>query len=248
MNILVCISNVPDTTSKINFKDNNTAFDTAGVQFVINPNDEFGLTRAMWFKEKQGASVAVVTVGDASVEPTLRKALAIGADEAYRIDAPATDGFFVAQELAALVKEIGFDLVIAGRESIDYNGGMVPGFLASTLDYQYVTNCISLEIDGNNATAIREIDGGKETLGTHLPLVIGGQKGLVEESDLRIPNMRGIMMARQKPLHTKAATTAESHTKEISFSKPEAKGAVTMIDPANIDQLISLLHNEAKVL
>ena len=128
MNILVCISNVPDTTSKINFKDNNTAFDTAGVQFVINPNDEFGLTRAMWFKEKQGASVAVVTVGDASVEPTLRKALAIGADEAYRIDAPATDGFFVAQELAALVKEIGFDLVIAGRESIDYNGGMVPGF------------------------------------------------------------------------------------------------------------------------
>jgi electron transfer flavoprotein beta subunit len=248
MKILVCISNVPDTTSKINFKDNNTAFDTAGVQFVINPNDEFGLTRAMWFKEKQGASVAVVTVGDASVEPTLRKALAIGADEAYRIDAPATDGFFVAQELAALVKEIGFDLVIAGRESIDYNGGMVPGFLASTLDYQYVTNCISLEIDGNNATAIREIDGGKETLGTHLPLVIGGQKGLVEESDLRIPNMRGIMMARQKPLHTKAATTAESHTKEISFSKPEAKGAVTMIDPANIDQLISLLHNEAKVL
>ncbi len=248
MKILVCISNVPDTTSKINFKDNNTAFDTAGVQFVINPNDEFGLTRAMWFKEKQGASVAVVTVGDASVEPTLRKALAIGADEAYRIDAPATDGFFVAQELAALVKEIGFDLVIAGRESIDYNGGMVPGFLASTLDYQYVTNCISLEIDGNNATAIREIDGGKETLGTQLPLVIGGQKGLVEESDLRIPNMRGIMMARQKPLHTKAATTAESHTKEISFSKPEAKGAVTMIDPANIDQLISLLHNEAKVL
>ncbi|MDB4605242.1 electron transfer flavoprotein subunit beta/FixA family protein [Flavobacteriaceae bacterium] len=248
MKILVCISNVPDTTSKINFKDNNTAFDTAGVQFVINPNDEFGLTRAMWFKEKQGASVAVVTVGDASAEPTLRKALAIGADEAYRIDAKATDGFFVAQELAALVKEIGFDLVIAGRESIDYNGGMVPGFLASTLDFQYVTNCISLEIEGNNATATREIDGGKETLDTQLPLVIGGQKGLVEESDLRIPNMRGIMMARQKPLHVRPATTSESQTKEISFSKPEAKGAVTMIDPANIDQLISLLHNEAKVL
>ncbi len=248
MKILVCISNVPDTTSKINFKDNNTAFDTAGVQFVINPNDEFGLTRAMWFKEKQGASVAVVIVGDGSVEPTLRKALAIGADEAYRIDAQATDGFFVAQELAALVKEIGFDLVIAGRESIDYNGGMVPGFLASTLDFQYVTNCIFLEIEGNNATAIREIDGGKETLSTQLPLVIGGQKGLVEESDLRIPNMRGIMMARQKPLHKKAATSKAAQTKEISFSKPEAKGAVTMIDPANIDQLISLLHNEAKVL
>ena len=248
MKILVCISNVPDTTSKINFKDNNTAFDTAGVQFVINPNDEFGLTRAMWFKEKQGASVAVVTVGDASVEPTLRKALAIGADEAYRIDATPTDGFFVANELAAMVKEIGFDLVIAGRESIDYNGGMVPGFLANALDYEYVTNCISLEVEGDQATAVREIDGGKETLTTSLPLVIGGQKGLVEESDLKIPNMRGIMMARQKPLHTRAASGTEALTSEVSFSKPEAKGAVTMIDAANLEELISLLHNEAKVL
>src|SRR6056300_862171 len=234
MKILVCISNVPDTTSKINFKDNNTAFDTAGVQFVINPNDEFGLTRAMWFKEKQGASVAVVTVGDASVEPTLRKALAIGADEAYRIDAPATDGFFVAQELAVLVKEIGFGRVIAGRESIDYNGGMVPGFLASNLDFQYVTNCISLEIEGNNATAIREIDGGKETLSTQLPLVIGGQKGLVEESDLRIPNMRGIMMARKKPLTVVDPVSTDNKTNSVKFEKPAPKGSVKLISSENL--------------
>ncbi|MFT5022015.1 MAG: electron transfer flavoprotein beta subunit [Flavobacteriaceae bacterium] len=248
MKILVCISNVPDTTSKINFTENNTKFDPTGVQFVINPNDEFGLTRAMWFKEKQGASVSVVTVGDASVEPTLRKALAIGADEGYRIDALPTDGFFVAQELAALVKEVGFDLIIAGRESIDYNGGMVPGMLAHLLDFNYVTNCIDLKIEGPDITAIREIDGGKETLSTQLPLVIGGQKGLVEESDLRIPNMRGIMTARQKQLHIKAATTSENLTNDQQFSKPEAKGTVTMVDASDLDTLISLLHNEAKVL
>jgi len=248
MKILVCISNVPDTTSKINFTENNTKFDPAGVQFVINPNDEFGLTRAMWFKEKQGASVSVVTVGNASVEPILRKALAIGADEGYRIDALPTDGFFVAQELAALVKEVGFDLIIAGRESIDYNGGMVPGMLAHLLDFNYVTNCIDLKIEGQDITAIREIDGGKETLSTQLPLVIGGQKGLVEESDLRIPNMRGIMMARQKQLHIKAATTTENLTNDKQFSKPELKGTITMVDASDLDTLISLLHNEAKVL
>ena len=248
MKILVCISNVPDTTSKINFKDNNTAFDTAGVQFVINPNDEFGLTRAMWFKEKQGASVAVVTVGDASVEPTLRKALAIGADEAYRIDAPATDGFFVAQELAALVKEIGFDLVIAGRESIDYNGGMVPGIIAGLTKTNFVTNCTNLEIENNSATIEREIDGGKETLICDLPLIIGGQKGLVEESDLRIPNMRGIMQARQKPLVVIDCADSDSKTKTIKFQKPATREEVKLVSPDNLDQLIDMLHNEAKVL
>lgn len=248
MKILVCISHVPDTTSKINFTNNNTEFDTSGVQFVINPNDEFGLTRAMWFKEKQGATVHVANVGDASSEPTLRKALAIGADEAIRVDAPATDGFFVAKQLAAVVKEGGYDLIIAGRESIDYNGGMVAGILASLTGANFVNTCISLEIEGEKATAIREIDGGKETLTTSLPLVIGGQKGLVEESDLRIPNMRGIMMARKKPLKVVPASEGASHANTDSFSKPEPKGAVTMVDAGNIDQLIDLLHNEAKVI
>ena len=189
MKILVCISHVPDTTSKINFSEDNTKFDTNGVQFVINPNDEFGLTRAMWFKEKQGASVDVVNVGGAETEPTLRKALAIGADSAIRINTLPSDGYQVAKELAEVVKEGQYDLVIAGRESIDYNGGMVPGMLAGLTGAHFVNNCIGLEIEGSNAKATREIDGGKETVSTQLPLIIGGQKGLVEESDLKIPNM-----------------------------------------------------------
>ncbi|MGJ8683589.1 MAG: electron transfer flavoprotein subunit beta/FixA family protein [Nonlabens sp.] len=248
MKILVCISHVPDTTSKINFTDNNTQFDTNGVQFVINPNDEFGLTRAMWFKEKQSATVEVVTVGGAEVEPTLRKALAIGADSAIRVDAPALDGYAVAQELAAVVKNGGYDLVIAGRESIDYNGGMVPGMVAAMTGSSFVNTCISLEIEGSNATAVREIDGGKETVTATLPLIIGGQKGLVEESDLRIPNMRGIMMARKKPLTVAPSAATATETKTVSFEKPAPKGDVKLVAADNLDQLIDLLHNEAKAI
>ncbi|MFI0428497.1 electron transfer flavoprotein subunit beta/FixA family protein [Mariniflexile sp. HMF6888] len=248
MKILVCISHVPDTTSKINFTEGDTKFDTNGVQFVINPNDEFGLTRAMWFKEKQGAHVTVVNVGGAETEPTLRKALAIGADGAIRVNTAATDGFSVAKQLAHVVKDGGYDLVIAGRESIDYNGGMVPGMIAGLIDANFVNNCISLEVDGNTAKAIREIDGGKETLSTSLPLVIGGQKGLVEESDLRIPNMRGIMMARQKPLTVLEPVDANNKTASVKFEKPAPKGAVKLVSPDNLDELINLLHNEAKVI
>ncbi len=246
MKILVCISHVPDTTSKINFTDGDTKFDTNGVQFVINPNDEFGLTRAMWLKEKQGASVDVVTVGGAEVEPTMRKALAIGADSAIRVNANPTDGMFVAKQLAEVAKNGGYDLIIAGRESIDYNGGMVPGMLAALIDANFVNTCIGLEIEGNNATAIREIDGGKETVSTSLPLVIGGQKGLVEESDLRIPNMRGIMMARKKPLTVVEASEASNQTAAVKFEKPAPKGAVKLASSA--EELVSLLHNEAKAI
>ncbi|WP_282115845.1 electron transfer flavoprotein subunit beta/FixA family protein [Cellulophaga baltica] len=246
MKILVCISNVPDTTSKINFTENDTKFDTAGVQFVINPNDEFGLTRAMWFKEKQSATVHIATVGEASVEPTMRKALAIGADEAIRVNAVPTDGFFVAQQLANIAKEGAYDLIIAGRESIDYNGGMVPGIMASLLDINFVNTCISLDVDGTSATALREIDGGKEKIATSLPLIIGGQKGLVEESDLRIPNMRGIMMARQKKLTVVEPIDALNATQDTKFTKPAAKGAVKLA--SSVDELVTLLHNEAKVI
>lgn len=248
MKILVCISHVPDTTSKINFTDGDTKFDTNGVQFVINPNDEFGLTRAMWFKEKQGATVDVVNVGGPETEPTLRKALAIGADGAIRVNTPATDGFAVAKQLAKVVKDGAYDLVIAGRESIDYNGGMVPGMLAELTNANFVTNCIGLEVEGTNAKAIREIDGGKETVSTTLPLVIGGQKGLVEESDLRIPNMRGIMMARQKPLNVLEPVEATKETNTVKFEKPAPRGAVKLVAPDNLDELIRLLHNEAKVI
>ena len=248
MNILVCISHVPDTTSKINFTNGDTEFDTNGVQFVINPNDEFGLTRAMYFKEKQGATVTVVNVGGAETEPTLRKALAIGADKAIRVNAEAKDGFFVAKQLAEVVKNGNFDLVIAGKESLDYNGGMVPGILAGLSNYNFVNSCVSLEVEGTAAKATREIDGGSETIETTLPLVVGGQKGLVEESELRIPNMRGIMMARKKPLEVVEAVAAATTTNAVKFEKPAPKSAVKLIDPENIDDLIDLLHNEAKVI
>ena len=248
MKILVCISHVPDTTSKINFTEGDTKFDTDGVQFVINPNDEFGLTRAMWFKEKQGATLTVVNVGGPETEPTLRKALAIGADDAIRIDAVPVDGFFVAKQLAKVVSDGAYDLIIAGRESIDYNGGMVPGMLAALTGANFVNTCIGLDIEGDTATAVREIDGGKETVTTTLPLVIGAQKGLVEESDLRIPNMRGIMMARKKKLTVVAPLDHVEHTKAVKFEKPAPKAAVKLVAPDHLDELIALLHNEAKVI
>ena len=248
MKILVCISHVPDTTSKINFTENDTKFDTNGVQFVINPYDEFCLTRAMWFKEKQGASVTIVNVGGPETEPTLRKALAIGADNAIRVNVNPTDGFQVAKELAAVVKNGEYDLVLAGKESADYNGQMVPGMLATLTDFNFINGCVGIEVDGTAVTATREIDGGNETLSTSLPLVIGGQKGVVEEKDLRIPNMRGIMMARKKPLEVVEPVSNEASTSIQSFEKLPAKGAVKLVDADNVDELISLLHNEAKVI
>lgn len=248
MNILVCISHVPDTTSKINFTNDNTAFDTNGVQFIINPYDEFGLTRALWIKEKQGGNITVATVGTAVVEPTLRKALAIGADNAVRIDAQPTDAFFVAVQLAELIQENNYDLVICGQESIDYNGGEVPGLIAAMLNWPFVSPCVKMELDGTTATLTREIDGGKEISTAELPLVIGGKKGLVEEKDLRIPNMRGIMMARSKPLAVRPASNAEAHTKTVKFAKPAGKAAVKLIDKDDVGKLVELLHAEAKVI
>jgi len=248
MKILVCISHVPDTTSKINFTNGDSEFDTNGVQFVINPNDEFGLTRAIWFQEQQGATVTVVNVGGPETEPTLRKALAIGANEAIRINANPTDGFFVAKQLAEVIKNGGYDLIIAGKESLDYNGGMVPGMVAGLLGYNFLNSCVSLTVEGNSATASREIDGGKETVSTALPLIIGGQKGLVEEKDLRIPNMRGIMTARTKVLTILEPVVASSETKAIKFEKPAPRSAVKLVSADNLDELINLLHNEAKVI
>ncbi|MBC5836843.1 electron transfer flavoprotein subunit beta/FixA family protein [Flavobacterium muglaense] len=248
MKILVCISHVPDTTSKINFVNGDSEFDTNGVQYVINPNDEFGLTRAIWFQEKQGATVTVINVGGPETEPTLRKALAIGANEAIRINANPTDGFFVAKQLAEVIKTGGYDLIIAGKESLDYNGGMVPGMIAGILGYNFLNSCTDITVDGTNVTAVREIDGGKETVTTTLPLIIGGQKGLVEEKDLRIPNMRGIMTARTKALAVVEPTDVAATTKAVKFEKPAAKSAVKLVSADNLDELINLLHNEAKVI
>lgn len=248
MKVLVCISHVPDTTSKINFTNDNKEFDKSGVQYVINPYDEFCLTRAVWLQEKQGATVTVLTVGRAEVEPTLRKALAIGANDAIRIDADPTDAYYVAQQIAEVVKENDYNLVFAGRESIDYNGGQVPGMFAAMLNWPFVNACVGLEIDDSKAHLVREIDGGKEKLSAPLPLVVAGQKGLVEEKDLKIPNMRGIMQARSKPLNVKEAVDAPAKTSLGNYEKPAPKSDVKMVDADNVDELVRLLHDEAKVL
>jgi electron transfer flavoprotein beta subunit len=248
MKILVCISHVPDTTSKINFIENNTKFDTNGVQFVINPYDEFCLTRAMWFKEKQGASVTVVNVGGVETEPTLRKTLAIGADNAIRVNITPTDGLQVAKELAEVVRKGGYDLVLAGKESADYNGQMVPGMLATLIDFNFINGCVGIDIEGTAISASREIDGGNEIVSSNFPMVIAGQKGIVEEKDLRIPNMRGIMMARKKPLEVVEAITTDAATNVQSFEKPAPRESVKLVAADNVDELINLLHTEAKVI
>ena len=248
MNILVCISSVPDTTSKINFTENNSKFDSNGIQFVINPYDEYGLTKAMMLKESSSGTVTVITVGTSEVEAVMRKALAIGADKSVRIDVSPTDSFQVAEEISTYIKENLFDLIIAGKESIDYNSGAVPAMIAEMLSLPFVNACNGLIIEGSKAKLTREIDGGKENLSADLPIVIGGQKGLVQESELRIPNMRGIMQSRTKPLEVIAAKSENILTKSISFELPPEKSACKLVDTDNVSELVNLLHNEAKVI
>ena len=248
MKILVCISSVPDTTSKINFTPDNCKFDPTGVQFIINPNDEFCLTKAILLKEKLGATITLINVGTAETEPILRKAYAIGADDIIRIDAIPTDALMVATEIAKVAKEGAYDLIICGKESLDYNGGMVGGYLAALLDLPFINKCIGLEIEGNSVTAAREVEGGKELLSASLPLVIAGQKGLTQEKDLRIPNMRNLMAARTKAIEVRAAEGTGKGTTILGFEKMPAKQPVKMIAADDLDTLINLLENEAKVI
>ena len=248
MNILVCISSVPDTTTKINFSENGSKFDSSGVQFVINPYDEFGLTKAIMLKEKHGGKVTAITVGEQTVEPVIRKALAIGADEAIRVNMSPQDSYSTAVEISNYISENQFDLIICGKESSDYNGGVVGGIIAELVKHPFVNACNGLEISNNIANLDREIDGGKETLEIDLPLVIGGQKGLVEESELRIPNMRGIMQARTKPLLVLEPKNNDLLTESINFEKPSERGDCKIISSENISELVSLLQNEAKVI
>jgi len=248
MKILVCISSVPDTTSKINFTENNTRFDTNGIQYVINPNDEFGLTKAVMLKEKIQATVTIVTVGESPVEPVMRKTLAIGADNAIRINFTPEDSYSTAKEISNYVKNNPYDIIIAGKESSDYNGGAVPGIIAEILDIPFINGCNGLNIDGDNAELSREIDGGTEKIKIKTPFIIGGQKGLVEESELRIPNMRGIMTARTKPLEVIEPSEKISLTESVSFDKPTPKGECKIISKDNISDLVNELHNVAKVI
>lgn len=248
MKILVCISSVPDTTSKINFTADKSAFDKNGIQWVINPLDEFALTKAIQLQQSQNATVTVANVGEAGTEPVIRKALAIGANDAVRINADPKDSYSVAREIAALASENKYDLILCGKESIDYNGGAVPGMVAQLLGQSFVNACVGLEVNNGEATAAREIEGGKETISVKLPAVIAGQKGMVDEKDLIIPNMRGIMTARTKPLTVREAQSADMQVSSLSFDSVPQRAAVKMVDADNLDELVRLLHEEAKVI
>lgn len=246
MKILVCISKAPDTTSKIAFSDNNTRFDENGVQFIVNPYDEwYALVRALEIKEAQGGNVTTISVGGADYEPIIRKALAIGADDAVRIDAAESDSLFVAKQIANYAKGKGFDMIMCGKETINYNGSVVPGMIAELLDLPYVALATKLDVNGNTATIEREIAGGLEVVEVNAPFVLSAAKGMAEQ---RIPNMRGIMAARTKPLAVEAATAAEASTSVKGYSLPPAKGACKYIDPENAGDLIRLLHEEAKAI
>lgn len=247
MKILVCISQVPDTTTKIAFKENNTQFDSTNVQFIINPYDEwYGLVRALEIKEANtGSTVTIINVGKAENEQTIRKALAIGADDAVRIDAEATDAYFVAFQLAEYAKKEKYDLIFLGKETINYNGSVVGGMVAELLGLPYVSIASKMDIQGTAATFEREIEGGKETVTANLPLVVSAQKGMAEQ---RIPNMRGIMAARTKPLKVEQPVSAEALTTIKSYELPPAKGVCKMIAADNVEELVNLLHNEAKVI
>lgn len=249
MKILVCISNVPDTTTKIKLSGDQSAVDMNGVQWVINPWDELALTRALELKEKSAGKIdqiTVITVGDKMTEATLRKALAIGADNAVRIDSIPVDDFQVASLLADYLKKETFDLILSGIESSDYNGSAVGGMLAEFLNLPSVSSVSSIDIEGDEITMKRAIDGGSETLAVNLPAVAVVQKGITK--DARIPAMRGIMMARKKPLLVETAKEVTSPSAFVKFDMPQAKPPVKMVDAENVAELFKLLHEEAKVI
>ncbi len=245
MKILVCISNVPDTTTKITFTDNNTQFNTNGVQFILNPYDEIALSRAIELTEGSGGSVTVINVGEVNTEPTIRKALAIGATDAVRINAKPHDAWFVAYQIAQYVKANPFDLILTGRESIDYNGSKVAGMLGELLDLPSVSIIKKLDLEGTQATVEREIEGGKEILTIPLPFVAGTAEGVAEP---KIPNMRGIMSARTKPLTVVEPTEVKTSSEIISYETPAPRGQVKLIPADDAAKLIELLHTEAKII
>lgn len=246
MKILVCISRVPDTTTKISFTDNNTRFNEAGVQFIINPYDEwYALVRALEFKESLGGNVTTVTVDTAECEPVIRKALAIGADDAVRIDMAPIDALTVAAEIAAYAKDKGYDLILTGKETIDYNGGMVGGMVAAKLGLPYISVASRLDVSGNLLQAERAAHGGVEVLEASWPAVVSCAKGMAEQ---RIPNMRGIMAARTKKLEVLPASKSPEQCVSVGFELPPAKADCRLINPDNMDELVNLLHKEAKVI
>lgn len=245
MKILVPVSKVPDTTSKIAFADNNTRFSTDNVTYILNPTDEwYALVRAMELVERDGGTVTVIHQGEADSEQFIRKALAIGAHDAVRIDGPALDGYNVALNIYEYAKDKGFDLIITGKETIDYNGFQVGGMVAEMMDVPFVTLASTLDVSNGKATVGRDIEGGKEIVEVPIPCVISAQKGMAEQ---RIPNMKGIMGARTKPLSVVPAKS-DAMTSVKVYEMPAEKTACKLIDPENMDELVHLLHTEAKVI
>ncbi len=246
MNSLVCISKTPETTAKISFNDNNSQFDTEGVQFIMNPYDEwYALVRALEAKEQHGGEVTVINVGPASNDVVIRKALAIGADKAVRVDTEANDAFQVASEIANYAKTGNFDLIYLGKETIDYNGAELGAMIAELLDIAYISFASKMEVDGNVAKIERDIEGGIEVVEVQTPFVISAAKGLAEQ---RIPNMRGIMMAKRKPLEVVPSSSVQAKVSVKEYKLPEMKSGVKLVDPDNMDELVRLLSEEAKVI
>ncbi len=246
MKILVGISKAPDTTSKITFTDNNTKFNESGVQFIVNPFDEwYALVRALEIKEAGGGTVTVINVGRADCDPIIRKALAIGADDAIRIDADANDALYVAKQIAKYAKEQNYDMILCGKETIDYNGSQLAGMISELMDLPYVSLASKLAMNGNTATIEREIEGGIEVVEVNTPFILSAAKGMAEA---RIPNMRGIMSARTKPLTVVPASEATNATLIKGFTLPPAKSGCKYVDVENVEELVNLLHNEAKAI
>lgn len=249
MKILVCISNVPDTTTKVKFIEDSKKLDVTGIQWVINPWDELSLTRALELKDDAAngiTSVTVAHVGTAAAEPTIRKALAIGADDAIRINAEPADAYYVAAQLAEVVKNEKFDIVLCGIESSDYNGSNVGGMIAEFLGIPSVSAVSGLKLEGGQAIINREIDGGKEIVSVPAPFVVVVQKGIAKEP--RIAAMRGIMMARTKPIKLVEPVAVDALTEVVTYEMPKPRAACKFIDPEDPKQLIALLQNEAKII
>jgi electron transfer flavoprotein beta subunit len=246
MKILVCISKTPDTTAKIAFTQNNTKFAADGVQWIINPYDEwYALVRALELKEKDpSAIVHLVTVGTADADPIIRKALALGGDEAIRVNTDNVDSFYIASQIAAVARQGAYDLIFTGKETIDYNGSSIGGMVAELLDLPFVSLAVKFDLNGAAATVVRETEGGEETDEVSLPVVVSCQKGMAEQ---RIPNMKGIMGARTKPLKAVEPVAADALTSVVSFELPPAKAGVKLIPADNPEELIRLLHEEARV-
>ncbi len=246
MKILVAISKTPETTAKISFTPDNKAFNTDGVQYIMNPYDEwYALVRGLELKEANGGSVTVINVGPPANDVIIRKALAIGADDAVRVNAEPLSARFVAEQIANHAKEAGYDLIIFGKETIDYSGALVPGMVAELLDLPFFSFAHYLEVDGKTATVTRDIEGGEEIAEAELPIVVSAIKGMAEQ---RIPNMRGIMMAKRKPLNVTEPVGTQGDVEIVAYTLPPEKSAVKLVEPENMDELVSLLHEEAKVI